>query len=260
MSAEDLTSVSNQMIGYPGEASREMIEAGVFYGRKKSKTHPKMKQFVLLNRGGIEIIDLGKTADALEAALGFLKEKVREGGLVLLVGTQPAAEAEIVRVAERFHLPYVINRWAGGTITNFKIIVKRIEYFKKLRGDFASGALEKYTKKERLMLEREMERLRELFGGLENLTKEPDVVVIVDPNMHHTAVREANRAKIPVVALGSVDADPDVVDFLVPGNDKARKSTSWFLGKIEAAIAEGIASRAEPKKEETTAPAEEKQL
>lgn len=227
-----------------------MIEAGVFYGRKKSKTNPKMKQHVLMNRGGIEIIDLGKTAEALEGALGFLREKVREGGLVLLLGTQAAAEAEIMRLAERFHLPHVVNRWAGGTITNLKIISKRIDYFKKLRSDFASGALEKYTKKERLMLEREMNRLRELFGGLENLTKEPDVVVMVDPIMHHTALREANRAKIPVIALGNVDADPDAVDYLVPGNDKARKSIGWFLGKIETAIAEGQKAMTENKKEE----------
>jgi len=246
MPAEDITQTNNQAVAYSGEASGEMIEAGVFYGRKKSKTHPKMKQYVLMNRGGIEIIDLAKTAEALEKAVGFLKEKVRGGGLVLLVGTQAAAEAEIIRLAERFHLPYVTNRWAGGTMTNFKIISKRVEYFKKLRGDFASGALEKYTKKERLGLEREMRRLKELFGGLENLTKEPDVLVAIDPNLHHTAVREANRAKIPVIALGNVDADPDVIDYLVPGNDKARKSITWFLAKVEAAIAEGIASRAEP--------------
>lgn len=251
MSDDTTALLEGQTTSYPGEASSEMIEAGVFYGRKRSKTHPKMKQYVLMNRGGIEIIDLTKTAEATDRATAFLKGKVQSGGVVLLVGTQPAAETEIIRVAERFHLPHVINRWAGGTMTNFKIIVKRVEYFKKLRSDFASGSLEKYTKKERLGLEKEMRRLKELFGGLENLAKEPDVLVVVDPNLHHTALREANRAKIPVIALANVDADPDVVDFLVPGNDKARKSISWFLGKIEAAIAEGLASKAQPAEIET---------
>ncbi len=250
MSENSLTT-DNQVTSYPGEASREMIEAGVFYGRKKSKTHPKMKQYVLMNRGGIEVVNLAKTAEALEKALDFLKEKVRNGGVVLLVATQPAAEEGVRRLVARFNLSYVTDRWAGGTITNFKVLSKRVEYFKKLRGDFASGALEKYTKKERLGLEREMRRLKELFGGLENLTKEPDVLVTVDPNLHHTAVREANHAKIPVIALANVDANPDVIDYLVPGNDKARKSINWFLEKIEGAIAEGMAGRTELKKEES---------
>ncbi len=231
---------ASQTVAYPEEASREMIEAGVFYGRKKSKTNPKMKPYVLTNRGGIEIINLAKTSEGLEKALAFLREKVQKGALVLLVGMQPAAEEEIMRLARKFEMPYVTNRWAGGTITNFKIVSKRIEYFKKLRSDFASDALLKYTKKERLMLEKEMNRLKELFGGLEHLTKEPDVLIAIDPNLHSTAVREANRLKIPVIALANVDSDPDLIDYLVSGNDNARKSIQWFLGKVEGAIDEGM--------------------
>ncbi|MGC9968847.1 MAG: 30S ribosomal protein S2 [Minisyncoccia bacterium] len=229
---------------YPTEASREMIDAGVFYGRKKSKTNPKMRQFVLTNRGGIEIINLQKTGEALEQALGFIKEKVRQNALVLLVGTEPAAEASVTRLAKKFNVPYVVSRWVGGTITNFKIIAKRIEYLKKLRSDFASGALEKYTKKERLELEREMKRLTELMGGLENFSREPDIVIMVNPTLHHTALREARHKHIPIVALGNVDADPDDIDYLVPGNDKAKKGIDWFFEKVEKAIDEGIATRA----------------
>ncbi len=240
---------NNQLISavesaYPKEASREMIEAGVFYGRKKSKTNPKMKPYVLGNRAGVEMINLAKTAEALETVLGFLKEKVRLGGLVLLVGTQPAAEEGILRLANKFNLPYVNKGWSGGTLTNFKIISKRVEYLKKLRRDFASHALDKYTKKERVDLEKEMKRLEELFGGLENLTKEPDVLVMVDPNLHLTALREARKLSIPIIALGNVDCDPDLIDYLVPGNDKARKSIDWFLGKVESAIEAGLAARA----------------
>lgn len=228
---------------YPREASKEMIEAGLFYGRKKSKTNPKMKPYVLASRAGIEIINLAKTAEAIDKACGFLKEKVRLGGLVLLVGTQPAAEEEILKLASKFGLPYVNQGWSGGTLTNFKIISKRVEYLKKLRRDFASGALDKYTKKERVDLEKEMKRLEELFGGLENLAKEPDVLVMIDPNLHLTALREARRLKIPIIALSNVDCDPDLVDYLVPGNDKARKSIGWFLSKIESAIEDGLATR-----------------
>ena len=228
---------------YPAEASKAMIEAGVFYGRKKSKSNPKMKHFVLANRAGIEIINLAKTAEELEAAMGFLREKVRHGGLVLLVGTQPAASDRIQRLAEQFGLPYVHQGWSGGTLTNFKIISKRVEYLKKLRTDLASGALAKYTKKERVDFEKEMERLVELFGGLENLSKVPDVVVMVDPNLHLTALRETNTLKIPVVALGNVDSDPDLISHLVPGNDKSRKSIEWFLANVETAIEAGVAER-----------------
>src|SRR3990172_5723578 len=151
---------------YPETAGPEvgqMIEAGVFYGLRKTKTHPEMKPYVLINRGGVEIINLQKTVEAMEAAAGFLGEVVCQGGLALFVATQPAAEGEILRIAKKFRFPYVTTRWPGGAITNFKIISGRIEYFKKLRSDLASGAFSHYTKKERLMLERELGRLRELF-------------------------------------------------------------------------------------------------
>lgn len=240
----EIEQASSAAVAYPAEANKSMIEAGVFYGRTKSKSNPKMKHFVLANRAGIEIINLSKTAEALEAAMGFLSEKVRQGGLVMLVGTQPAAERHIEEIAKKFGLPYANRGWSGGTITNFKIISKRVEYLKKLRRDFASGALDKYTKKERVDLEKEMKRLEELFGGLEELAKEPDVVVMIDPNTHLTALREANTLKIPVVALGNVDSDPDLISHLVPGNDKSQKSMNWFLANVEAAIAKGMAMRA----------------
>jgi small subunit ribosomal protein S2 len=234
---------NGQTILYPEEASREMIEAGVFYGRRKSKTNPKMRQFVLANRAGIEVINLAKTAEAIEKAAAFLKEKVKNGGLVLLVGTEPAAQESVAKLASKFNLPNVTNRWPGGMITNFKVVSRRIEYMKKLRDDFASGGLQKYTKKERLELEKELRRLEGLFGGLEHLTKEPDVLIVIDPTLHHTAVREANKMKIPVIALANLDAEPDKIDYLVPGNDKARKSIGWFLEKIERALDEAFAQK-----------------
>jgi small subunit ribosomal protein S2 len=247
MTDEIMTQSQAEQASYPAAGSREMIEAGVFYGRKKSKTNPKMRQFILADRAGIEIIDLEKTATGLERAIGFVREKVKNGGLVFLVGTQPAVEESILALAKRFSLPYVSFRWVGGTITNFKIISGRVAHLKKLREGLATGALDKYTKKERLDMEREVKRLEELMGGLEDLPREPDLMIIIDPNLHTTAVREAVIKKIPVVALANVDADPDVINYLVPGNDKAKMSVEWFLKKMENAIEEGFAARPAPK-------------
>ncbi len=244
MSDDTMTQTQAEQQGYPAEASREMMDAGVFYGRKKSKTNPKMKQYVIANRGGIEIINLQKTEDAADAAAGFVKEKVSKGGLVLFAGAVPAADAQITALAKKYGFPYVTARWVGGTITNYRNIAKRIDFMKKLRADFAAHALDKYTKKERLEMEKELGRLEELIGGLEMMTREPDLLVVVDPVLHDTAVREARVKRIPVVAFANVDADPDLIDHIVPGNDKAKLSIEWFLGKMDKAIEDGMAARA----------------
>ncbi len=220
------------------EATKEMVEAGVFYGRKKSKTHPRMKAWVLANRGGIEIINLAKTAEDLSRALSFLKEKAKTAGLFFFVGTQPAAQDAILAIATMFKLPYVMNRWVGGTLTNFKIIAQRVEYMKRLRTGLATGMFEKYTKKERLGLERELARLTELMAGLEELPRLPDALIVIDPVMHETAIREARQLGIPVIALADTDANPESITCAVPGNAKSRKSVEWFLGKIQGVVAE----------------------
>lgn len=231
------------------DALKEMMDAGVYYGRKKTKTNPKVKSFILANRGGVEIIDLNRTLAGIESAVAFVKEKALNGALFLVVGTQPPAVG-IVSFAKEFNFPYVCLRWIGGTLTNFKTIFKRIEYYKKLREDLASGALAKYTKKERLNAEREIRRSEELFGGLENLNKLPEVVIIIDPQSHRYAVREARKLGIPIVALANTDADPDLIDYPVIGNTAARKGIEWFLGKIGEAIRTG---RLEAPKDEAKA-------
>jgi small subunit ribosomal protein S2 len=215
----------------------EMVAAGVFYGRKKTKTNPKMKSVILTNRGGIEVIDLHVTRDALSRVIEVLKEKVKSGGQVLFVGTHPPASS-IQRFLDEFGYPVVVRRWVGGTLTNFGTISKRIEHLKNLKSDLASGALDKYTKKERLLKEREITRLTDLLGGLEQMTKLPDLMVVVDPMMHTTAMREARRAKIPVIVFANTDADPDAAEYVVPGNSIARKSVEWFLSKLAEAIQE----------------------
>lgn len=223
---------------FPEESMKEVVGAGVFYGRSKSKVNPKMRPYILANRGGMEIINLYKTLESLNTVLEFVKNKMKSGGFALLIGTQPAA-IDISEMAKEFGFPLVTTRWLGGTLTNFKVISQRVQYFKKLKDDMKSGAFAKYTKKERVRIEGEIEKLQELVGGLEALAKMPDFVVVIDPKLHTTAIREANRMKIPVVAFANVDADPDVLDYFVVGNCKARKSVSWFLGKIKGAIEEG---------------------
>lgn len=233
--------VKNEIEGeelFPDESFKGMVEAGVFYGRKKSRTHPRMKNYVLTNRAGLEIINLHKTQEGLERAMDFVKEKIKNGGIALLVGTQPAAHG-VQTLAEKYSFPYVIRRWLGGTLTNFKIISRRIQYFKKLKKDMASGAFEKYTKKERVKIDGEIRRLQELMGGLESLERLPDFLIVIDPSLHQTAMREAKRLGMPVVTLADVNSDPDTLGYFVIGNNKARKSIEWFLGKMGEAIEEG---------------------
>lgn len=221
----------------------EMVKAGVLYGRKKSKTHPRMKDFILANRNGIEILDLPKTMQALEKAAEFLKEIAKKDGLTLVVGTKPVCQELAENFAKKFSMSFVVKRWLGGILTNFKTISKRIQYYMNLKADKASGKLGKYTKKEQVAFDKEIERLNGFFSGLERLTKLPDALVVIDVNEHLTAVREAKRLKIPVVAILSTDTDPEMVEYPIPANDNSKTSIAWILQKLEAKIEEGIKER-----------------
>lgn len=228
---------------YPNQSFDELIEAGVFYGRKKSKIHPKMKAYVLAMKDGIGIINLAKTIEGLSEALNFLENLVKNNGLILVIGTQPAAQESVLNFAKKFNFPYVTNRWIGGTLTNFKVISKRVEYLKKIRADLQSGALDKYTKKEKRLIQKEAERLEQLFGGLELLNREPDAVVIIDPNLHSIAVSEARRLKIPIISLINLDGRIDLIDYPVVGNNKSKKSIDWFFSKLESAVQKSLKSK-----------------
>lgn len=251
MSEPDNNKITDEAVVslYSGERFKDLIEAGVFFGRKRTKTNPRMRPYILVTRNEMEIIDLDKTLAGLEHALLFLKEKVRSNGTILLVGTQPQAVEGIVKLGKEFNMPSVSVRWLGGLLTNFKILSKRIDYYKKLKADLRTGGLEKYTKKERLGFERETRRLEELFGGLENYLALPDVVLVIDPNIHMAAVREAKRLKIPIIAYVNTDTDPDLAEYSVIGNTKARKSVNWFLEQVTAAVREAKALQSVPPKE-----------
>lgn len=221
----------------------EMIKAGVLYGRKKSKTHPRMRPFIFGTRNGIEILELPKTMQALEKAADFLKEVSKKNGLIFFVGTKPAAQDQVEALAKKYSYPYVVKRWLGGTMTNFKTLVTRTQYYMTLKSDKASGKLEKYTKKERVEFDKQIERMEGFFLGLEKLTRIPDAVVIVNASEHMNAVREAKRMKVPVVSILSTDLDPETVEYPIPANDNSRSSITWILGKLEEKIQEGAKER-----------------
>lgn len=232
---------------------QEMLDRGVLYGRTKTKTHPRMKVHIDMNRNGIEILDLNAIQASLDTAKNFVKETVARGGTVLILATQPSAHEAALETMKEFQLPGVISRWLGGTFTNFKVIAKRIEHFKKLKVDRAQGVFQKYTKKEQLLIERDIKRLEEFFGNLEGLTALPQALIVVDTNLHTTAVREAHHLKIPMVAFLNTDADPKVVEYPVFGNNKSRGAITWFFDGLRSAIREGKAEAMKIKAEKEAA-------
>jgi small subunit ribosomal protein S2 len=211
----------------------EMTRAGVLYGRKKTKTHPKMKPFILTTRNGVEIFDLSKTLELTERAKDFLKSVRDQKGKILLVGVQPGIEKLIKSWADKLDCPFVTGRWLGGTLTNFSVMSRQLGYFLKLKADRTAGKLEKYTKKERLNFDREIARMEKLFSGLEKLDKLPQALFIVDTALknHQTAVREANRLRIPIAAVLNSDNNPDQVQYPIPGNC-ARASVEWIMNRL----------------------------
>lgn len=211
----------------------DMIKAGVIYGRKKSKTNPKMGPYIFATRKGIEIFDLPQTLNLLDKAIVFLKEKMEKKLPVLVVGTQPAAKDLVKKFAEKFGFSYVVERWLGGTMTNFKVISKRIEYFIRLKSDKATGRLEKYTKRERLKIDENIQKLSKVLSGIEKMIHLPDVVMIFDVEEHQTAAREANRLKIPIIGVANSDSNPDQINYLIPANDNSKTSITWILEYME---------------------------
>ncbi len=249
--AEEILEQNNQLLDEP--EMQAMVTAGVFVGRIKMKTHPRMRPNILATRNNIEIINLGKTLEKLGEAMEFVKARILAKANILLAGTQPAAEEGLLKLSKEFSLPAVTVRWLGGTMTNYRVISKRIEYFKKLKADDKAGVFAKYTKKEQLGIKKELEKLEQLMSGLENMTSRPDLLIVIDPVAHRSAVLEARKLGVPVVAYSNTDTDPDNVEYLIPGNTKARTSINWFLEKLSETIRE---SRKEVEKELLAAVAE----
>lgn len=235
---------------------RQLLEAGVHFGHQTRRWNPNMRPFIFGERNGIHILDLAQTVPRLQAGLDKVREVASSGDKILFVGTKKQARAIVEREAERCGMPYVNNRWLGGTLTNFSTISKRIQYYNELREGFeatpevaeegaeaapTSGGNQRQTKRERVMLQKEYERLTRAFSGLRSLERPPGAVFIVDPSMEEIAVHESNRTRIPIVAMCDTNADPDVIDFPVPSNDDAIRAIQLMTGLVADAVLEGVA-------------------
>lgn len=214
----------------------EMGRAGVHFGHQTSKRHPKMTPFIQGVRNSIHLIDLEKTAQFLEGALRFISESISEGKILLFVGTKIQHKNLIKEVAKECGLPYVTERWLGGTFTNFEIIKKRIEYFNSLKRKKEEGGFEKYTKKESAKLERELRDLERKFGGIKDMTELPDALFVVDMKKDAICVREARAKGVRVIGITDTNIDPSLADYPIPANDDAMSSVKYILDKVKEVI------------------------
>jgi small subunit ribosomal protein S2 len=200
-----------------------------------------MRPFIFTERHGIHILDLAKTVPLLDQALQQVRAVASSGQQVLFVGTKKQARETLRQEADRCGMPFVNTRWLGGTLTNWSTITRRIAYYKELEARFEAGEDTALTKKERLILFKEFERMQRSFGGLRNMERLPGLLFIVDPTMESIAVEEANRMNIPIVAMCDTDADPDKIDFPIPSNDDAIRSIQLMTARIADAVLEGLA-------------------
>jgi small subunit ribosomal protein S2 len=214
----------------------EMMEAGLHFGHRASKIHPKIKPYLYGTRSGICIFDLDKTVEKMTETLDFIKKIISEGKTMALVGTRVQVRDLVKKTGEEAGIPYMSNRWIGGTITNFPQIKKRIEYFIGLEEKRKSGELSKYTKKERADFDKEIEVLEQKFGGIKELTAAPDAIFVIDMKKDLLAVKEAKVKGIPVIALADTNVDPTLADFCIPANDDAINSVKYILEKVKDVI------------------------
>ncbi len=224
---------------------KALLESGVHFGHRTHKWHPAMKPYIFTERNSIHIIDLQKTVKALETAYNLVRDTVAEGGTVLFVGTKRQAQETIQNEATRCEMPYVTTRWLGGMLTNWRTIRQRINELDRLERMRDRGDFERITKKEALILTRQIERLEVLLGGIRKMVGLPDLLFVVDVRREATAIHEANLLDVPVVAMVDTNCDPRDVDYVIPSNDDAIRAIKLLVGKIADAVLEGKAMRKE---------------
>ena len=222
---------------------KALLETGVHFGHRTQKWHPKMKPYIFTERNGIHIIDLQQTVAALEQAYNLVRDTASGGEMVLFVGTKRQAQESIQKEAERCGMPYINQRWLGGTLTNWKTIKARIDELKRLEEGQATGKFEHLTKKEDLIIGRKVIRLQNRLGGIREMPKLPTVIFVVDVHREATAVREANILGIPVIGLVDTNCDPSGIDLVIPGNDDAIRAIKLLTGRLADAALEGQAMR-----------------
>ena len=218
---------------------KELLETGVHFGHRTRKWNPKMARYIFTERKGIHIIDLEQTVEMFRKAYYTIRDKVADGGEVLFVGTKKQVQATIQEEAERCGAHYVNRRWLGGTLTNFGTIRQSIEKMKRLEGMIEDGTVEAMPNKEASKLKRQLSKLQRNLDGLRNMARKPDLMFIIDPDVEDIAVREANNAGVPVIAIVDTNCDPDPIDYLIPGNDDAIKATKLITARIADAVIEG---------------------
>lgn len=228
---------------------QEMAKAGLFFGHRASATHPKMKPYISGIRNTVHIIDLEKTAEKLKEALKFIEDLVKEGGTLLLVGTKIQTKKLTEQYAKEMGIPYISERWLGGTFTNFDTLKKRIAYFKDLEAKKQSGELEKYTKKERIKIDKELKDLEIKFGGIKNMELLPNAIFVLDMRKDGLAVKEAKMKGVKVIAIADTNVNPELADYPIPANDDAITSVKYILEKVKEVVLENKQKVLENKQE-----------
>ena len=218
---------------------KQLLEAGVHFGHQTRRWNPKMKRFIHGERSGIYLVDLHQTLAGIEKSYVFIRDLVADGGTVLFIGTKKQAQDPIQGYAEKCGMPYINQRWLGGMLTNFETISKRVAKMKEYQRMRASGEFEAMPKKEALLLTRELEKLERNLNGIRDLERLPDAVFILDTKKEDIAVTEANKLAIPVVAVVDTNCDPDVIQYVIPGNDDAIRSGDLLTRVISDAVLEG---------------------
>ena len=222
---------------------KSLLEAGVHFGHRTRRWHPKMRSFIFTERNGIHIIDLQQTMRQLEKGHNAVRDVARSGGLVLFVGTKRQAHNTILVETERCGMPYVTTRWLGGTLTNFRTIRLRVEYMEELERREARGELDRLPKKEALLLRNQLKRLHHRIGGLRTMNRLPDILFVVDIQREDLAVTEANKLAIPIVAMVDTNCDPDPITLPIPSNDDAIRAIKLMTTRIADAVVEGVELR-----------------
>ncbi|WKZ47374.1 MAG: 30S ribosomal protein S2 [Anaerolineales bacterium] len=234
---------------------KALLESGVHFGHRTNKWDPRMKPYIFTERNGIHIIDLQQTSKLLNQAYNVIRDTVANGGTVLFVGTKRQAQETVAEEATRCGMPYVTERWLGGILTNWSTMHDRIQEFERLEKMRDTGELERLTKKEGLLIEREIVRLTTRFSGIRSMKRRPDLLFIIDVGREDSAVHEANLLGIPIVAMVDTNCNPQNVDFVIPSNDDAIRAIKLLVAKVADAVLEGKSVRKEEELEE--APAEQ---
>ena len=233
----------------PAVSMKALLESGVHFGHRTNKWNPKMRPYIFTERNGIHIIDLQQTVKLLDDAFNKVRDTIAAGGSILFVGTKRQAQETIQDEAERCGMPYVNQRWLGGTLTNWVTIQQRIVELTRLEKLFETGEINQLTKKEGLLIQREITRLQTRLSGVRNMKSLPDLLFIIDIEREDTAVREANSKGIPVIALVDTNCSPSDIDYVIPSNDDAIRAIKLLVGRMADAVIEGKMMRKDEEEE-----------